>query len=263
MVFSFLRRRRRAKLLAEPFPVAWDAFLLEGFPQFASLPVEHHALLRNRLRLFAAEKYWEGINGFAVTEEMRIVISAMACTLTLAFDDDDALFPSVSRVLLFPETISRQMRQRRNGLVVTEDEEWHLGEAWSTANSLTGGVIALAWTDVVRGAQNPNDGKNVVYHEFAHALDMADGAVEGTPPLASGTSEEIWNATLQNELNELRRQYDSGFGIPIDPYGLTNAAEFFAVSTESYLERPRLLQIKLPRLYELLDSFYQLRPAEW
>ncbi|MDQ3331173.1 MAG: zinc-dependent peptidase [Planctomycetota bacterium] len=116
---------------------------------------------------------------------------------------------------------------------------------------------------MLRGGANPVDGKNVVYHEFAHALDMADGAVEGTPPLGSISAEEEWTATLQSELEELRRQYHQGFGIPIDPYGLTNPAEFFAVSTESYVERPRLLQLKLPRLYDLLDSFYRLTPAEW
>jgi Mlc titration factor MtfA (ptsG expression regulator) len=128
---------------------------------------------------------------------------------------------------------------------------------------LRGGVIALAWTDVVGGAANPSDGRNVVFHEFAHALDMADGAVEGTPPLPTREAEEAWTRTLQREFDALRQQYEAGYGIPLDPYGLTNLAEFLAVSTESYLERPRLLQLKLPTLYALLDSFYRLQPASW
>jgi Mlc titration factor MtfA (ptsG expression regulator) len=165
--------------------------------------------------------------------------------------------------LLFPRTITRQSHQRRSGFVVTEDAELHLGEAWSTTNSLRGGVIALAWTDVVGGAVNPSDGRNVVFHEFAHALDMADGAVEGTPPLPTQEAEEAWTRTLQREFDTLRQQYEAGFGIPLDPYGLTNLAEFLAVSTESYLERPRLLQLKLPTLYALLDSFYRLQPTSW
>lgn len=263
MVFSFLKRRRRTKLLAEPFPREWEGVLREGFPQFEMIPAELQPRLRDRLRVFMAEKYWEGIDGFEITDERQLVIAAMACTLTLAFEENDALYPNVSRVLLFPQTITRQSHQRRNGFVVTEDAELHLGEAWSTTNSLRGGVIALAWTDVLRGAQNPGDGKNVVFHEFAHALDMADGAVEGTPPLPTREAEKAWTSSFQREFETLRRQYDAGLGIPLDPYALTNLAEFLAVSTESYLERPRLLQLKLPALYALLDSFYRLQPATW
>lgn len=263
MVFAFLRRRRRAKLLEEPFPHVWEDMLKERFQQYSTFPVDLRRRLRDRTRIFVAEKYWEGVNGFDVTEEMQVVIAAMACTLTLAFDDDDAFFASISRVLLYPDTIARRMKQSRIGPVVTESDELHLGEAWSVTNSLSGGVIVLAWSDVLRGGGSASDGRNVVFHEFAHALDMSDGAVEGIPALGSRAAEEEWLKTLRGELDALRHDYGHGYAIPIDPYGLTNEAEFFAVSTESFFERPRLLQLKLPRLYELLNSYYRLHPAEW
>jgi Mlc titration factor MtfA (ptsG expression regulator) len=98
MLFSFLKRRRRAKLLAETFPQKWEVVLRDGFPQFAMLPEDLQPRLRKRIQLFIAEKYWEGINGFEITDEMRVVVAAMACTLTLAFDEDSALYPNVSRI---------------------------------------------------------------------------------------------------------------------------------------------------------------------
>src|SRR5688500_17094166 len=102
-MFAFLARRRRKKLLAEPFPPAWEGYLAENFHQFALLPDALRAQLRDRLRVFLAEKYWEGVGGFEVTEEMRVVVSAMACTLTLAFEDAVAYYPKVLTVLIHGE----------------------------------------------------------------------------------------------------------------------------------------------------------------
>jgi hypothetical protein len=256
-MFSFLKRRRRKRLLAEPFPPAWEGYLAENFHQFALLPAPLQARLRDRMRVFAAEKYWEGVDGHEVTDEMRAVVSAMACTLTLAFDDAEAFFPKVLTVLIHGEKYSRRARRRWAGGVVAEGDEWRLGEAWEL------GPVGLSWPDVVEGGLDPDDGFNLVYHEFAHALDMTGGVADGTPPMPSTRAEREWSDRLGQELEELRAQRDAGRGIPLDAYALSNEAEFFAVSTESYFERPRLLRIRLPRLYELLDSFYRLGPAEW
>src|SRR5690606_14716611 len=134
---------------------------------------------------------------------------------------------------------------------------WRLGEAWSL------GPVALSWPDVVEGGRDPDDGFNLVYHEFAHALDMIGGAADGVPPLPSEQAEREWAEILGEELESLRMLRASGRGIPLDDYALTNEVEFFSVLTESYLERPRLLQLRLPRLYDLLESFYRLQPAQW
>ena len=132
-----------------------------------------------------------------------------------------------------------------------------LGEAWDL------GPVALSWPDVVEGGRDPDDGFNLVYHEFAHALDMTGGAADGVPPLPTSRAEREWVHILGEEFETLRALRAAGRGIPLDDYALTNEAEFFSVATESYMERPRLLMLKLPRLYELLDSFYRLNPAQW
>lgn len=256
-MFGFIKRRRRKKLLAEPFPAAWEGYLAENFAQFALLPEPLRAKLRDRMRVFEAEKYWEGVAGLEVTEEMRVVVSAMACTLTLAFDEAEAFYPKVLTVLLHEEKYSRRARRRWAGGVVAEGDEWRLGEAWEL------GPVGLSWPDVVEGGLDPDDGFNLVYHEFAHALDMTGGSADGVPPMASTKAEREWAERLGAELEELRGLRDAGYGIPLDGYALSNEAEFFAVASESYFERPRLLRIKLPGVYELLDSFYRLGPAGW
>ena len=256
-MFGFLKRRRRRKLIAVPFPPAWDEILEEYYPQFAMLPSPLQIRLRDRMRIFQSEKYWEGVGGFEVTEEMQVVISAMACTLTLAFDDADAFYSRVLTVLIHGEAYSRKAQHRSAAGVVDERYEWRLGEAWSL------GPVALSWPDVVEGGRNPSDGRNLVFHEFAHALDMSGGAADGIPPVGDDRAERTWAAVFHREYEALHASWSSGLGLPIDTYALTNEAELFSVATENYLERPRLLQIKLPRLYELLDSFYRLRPAEW
>ena len=257
MVFSLLSRWRRRKLTAGPFPPAWEAVIAENFPQFALLPGPLRAKLRDRLRVLVAEKYWEGVAGLAVTEEMKVTVAAMAGVLTLSFDDAEAFYPKVLTVLLHEERYSRKARRRRAGGVVAEGDEWRLGEAWDF------GPVGLSWPDVLEGGRDPDDGHNLVYHEFAHALDMTGGGADGVPPLPNSRAERAWSAVLHAELDALRDQRDSGRFIPLDDYALTDEAEFFAVATESYVERPRLLMLKLPRLYGLLDSFYRLDPARW
>ena len=49
----------------------------------------------------------------------------------------------------------------------------------------------------------------------------------------------------------------------LSKYGATNPAEFFAVATESFFEKPRQMKKRHPDLYEELRLYYRLDPAEW
>jgi Mlc titration factor MtfA (ptsG expression regulator) len=123
------------------------------------------------------------------------------------------------------------------------------------------GPVVLAWDRVLRDGQRPRDGNNVVYHEFAHKLDMLDSRADGTPPLA--TYEEIarWQHVCEHVFLELRARTERGQPTFIDEYGATNEAEFFAVATEHFFEQARALQRAEPELYEVLRAFYRQDPA--
>jgi hypothetical protein len=44
-------------------------------------------------------------------------------------------------------------------------------------------------------------------------------------------------------------------------YGATNEAEFFAVATESFFEKPEQMRKRAPDLYDELKRFYGFDPA--
>ena len=123
------------------------------------------------------------------------------------------------------------------------------------------GPIVLSWDAARHGVANERDGRNVVYHEFAHKLDMLDGWADGVPPLASRERLGVWNEVVEREYAALVDAARRGTKTVLDPYGATNRAEFFAVATEAFFERPRRLRDRLPDLYACLARFYRQDPA--
>ncbi|MGH7634179.1 MAG: zinc-dependent peptidase, partial [Gemmatimonadaceae bacterium] len=124
------------------------------------------------------------------------------------------------------------------------------------------GVVVLAWDDALRGARIADNGENLVLHEFAHQLDNDDYAADGTPPLDSDLSRS-WSRVLTPEYDALRRAKESGTPTLINQYGATNPAEFFAVVTELFFERPSEFRDAHAALYDILRSFYRQDPAAW
>ena len=123
------------------------------------------------------------------------------------------------------------------------------------------GPVILVWDAVLHGARHPEQGHNVVYHEFAHKLDMLDGAADGTPPLAGRGQLAEWVAVCSVEFLRLRRLADKGHKTFLDAYGATSEAEFFAVATEEFFDRPLALRKHSPDLYRVLGAYYRQDPA--
>lgn len=139
--------------------------------------------------------------------------------------------------------------------MVLEGEQVRLGEAWRD------GAVVLSWDDVLAGAADIRDAQNVVLHEFAHQLDHEDGTGDGAPVLAKRSQYVAWARVLGAEFEQLRRDSQSGRKTVLDSYGATNPAEFFAVATECFFEKPVRLHRKHPELYEQLMEFYQQDPG--
>ena len=139
-----------------------------------------------------------------------------------------------------------------------------LGEAWPK------GAAVLAWDAVCHGTADPDDGHNVVFHEFAHQLDFEDGSANGAPVLGSGfawwgkkSRYATWARVLSAEFERLRAETERGQPAVLDGYGATNPAEFFAVATETFFERSREMRENHPQLCEELKRYYQQDPAQW
>src|SRR5712692_5488815 len=127
MFFSWLKRSRRQKLLAEPFPAEWLRFLHDNVAHYHYLTEPEQAKLRDDLRVFVAEKRWEGCGGLQITDEIKVTIAAQACLLVLAMEEEDC-FARVKSILVYPSGYrGPSERDGATGFVFDDARE---GEAW-------------------------------------------------------------------------------------------------------------------------------------
>jgi MtfA peptidase len=251
-MFGLSRKERWAKIQAQPFPPEWSWIMGRNVPIYARLSELDKAELRGLIQVFLAEKAFEGCCGLVITDEVRVTIAAQACLLLLRRDTD--VYPNLITILVYPSAYVSNMPQHGPHGIVTEGPQGRLGEAW------TSGVVVLSWDDVKQGASDVRDGHNVVFHEFAHQLDQEDGSSDGAPILPSRNLYSAWARVLGDEYAELRKAAETGKKSVLDTYGATEPAEFFAVATEAFFEKPAQLKKKHPDLYEELKIYYNRDP---
>ena len=249
-----IRKRRRRRLREAPFPPAWLAIVERNFRIFHRLEPADRAELLGHARVFLDEKKFEGCGGLAVTDEIRVTIAAQACLLLLHREPCE-YYPGLVSILVYPHPYVARVRTRGPDGVVHEGDSARLGESW------TRGVLVLSWDDVISAGRDLAHGHNVVLHEFAHQLDQENGAVDGAPVLENRGMYAAWARILSAEFESLRLDAAHGRPTDIDAYGATNPAEFFAVVTEAFFERPLELRRRHPALYEELRIFYRQDPA--
>jgi Mlc titration factor MtfA (ptsG expression regulator) len=221
---------------------------------YATLSSEEQAELRALIQVFVAEKSWEAHGGLEMTDEIRVTVAAQACLLLLRLDAD--FYPRLRSILVYPSSYVPQRVERWAHGHLEPPPAVHLGESWSS------GVVVLAWDSVRAGAADAGDGSNVVFHEFAHQLDQEAGSSDGVPLLEHPSTYRAWGRVLEQELARLRTDTERGRPSVLDEYGATDRAEFFAVATEAFFERPHALRERHPALYEELRRFFGQDPAE-
>ncbi|QDT26113.1 Protein MtfA [Gimesia panareensis] len=253
MLLTWWRNRRRRKILATPMPAHWKPFLDQHIAPLSRLTSAQRELLYQRVQIFIKEKYWEGCNGFEVTEEVQLLIAGQACLLTVGFASD--CFDRLGTVLVYPDTYVAKETLVNSIGVMTEGTSFRLGEAWNQ------GPIILSWANVLESAENPHDGENVVFHEFAHYYDAIDRQMNGTPPLNSEEEYQRWGEVMTREYDALVEQLRHGHTRFLNPYAATNPAEFFAVCTEHFFEQPHEMRAYSAELYDTLQLFYRQDPA--
>lgn len=253
-MFGWWRQWQRKRLLAKPFPAEWEPWLIRNCRHYPRLDAVRQQRLRNDVRMLVAEKHWEGCNGLVVTDEMRVTIAAHAAVMGLGFPASP--FDRLLSVLIYPDTfVSQQPRQKPWG-VVDETAEPRLGEAWYH------GPVLLAWREIVEQCIGSPGGRNVIVHEFAHLLDMANQDVDGIPDL-DGVTPQPWVQVFRDSYQRLVRQAQLGRRTVLDYYGATSKPEFFAVSSEAFFEQPQALHAEIPALYDVLREYYRQDPAAW
>jgi MtfA peptidase len=256
MILSLLKKRRRRGLAAQPFPHDWLKTIERNVPFFRRLSAKDRAELLGHIRVFLSEKRFEGCGGLVLTDEIRLTIAAQASLLLLHRQTD--YFPRLLTILVYPSAYMVDEEHHLEGPIWERGPAHRQGETGRHMASLV-----LAWDAARIGAADPSDGKNVVLHEFAHQLDFENGAADGAPAFASRKQQLAWAAVMRMEFASLRAADDTGIPTLLDTYGATNPAEFFAVTTEAFFERPCALRARHPSLYAELRSYYRQDPTEF
>jgi Mlc titration factor MtfA (ptsG expression regulator) len=258
----FLRWLRRRRIRSRPFPPSWRLLLHRTTPFWERLTGDEQARMEDEIRYFIAERSWEGCGGLTLTETMQVVIAAQACRLLLGRPGER--FAEPTTILVYPSgyfagPTPTPILPGAAGRVMPRAGMPVLGQAHQR------GPVILSWRDAEAGALHDDDGNNLVLHEFAHKLDMDNGAVDGTPRMDSAAQAREWHAVLTAANERLAEEWASGAGFgprpPIRPYALTNPAEFFAVTTEVFFEQPAALAEWDPDLYRVFAAWYRQDPA--
>ncbi len=246
------KKSKRNKLLTADIPKEWINILKDNLFPYKFLSTQEKQRLHGTINLFIAEKKFEGCGGLEITEEIKVTIAAQACMLLL--NRPIEVYPRLQSILVYPNTY---IADGENLLGVGAPNAARLGESWQS------GVVVLSWNSVKGGATNFQDGHNVTLHEFAHQLDQENSAADGAPILEDRTAYRTWAHVFSHEYKDFKDDTEHGRRTCIDRYGATNPAEFFAVSTETFFEKPKQLHEKRPDLYEELKHYYHLDPLTW
>lgn len=256
-MFSWLSDHRRKKLAEEPFPAEWEEIVRRNVTHYCMLDPAERTRLQAFIRIFIAEKRWEGAGGLELTDEIEVTIAAQACLLLIGLPHD--FYRNVLSILVYPSTVvppQRKLGHFEVALAPLEIAHPIIGQAFRQ------GPVILIWDAVLHGSRHPEQGHNVVYHEFAHKLDMLDGAADGTPPLRDRDEYRDWVTVCSREYLRLRHAAEAGRKSFLNAYAATSEAEFFAVATEQFFDQPLRMKELAPDLYRVLKEYYRQDPAE-
>ncbi|MEO1136540.1 MAG: M90 family metallopeptidase [Pseudomonadota bacterium] len=249
-----LKRQRRARLVAAPLSAAHKAIVVQRVPLYEKLPDELQRNLDGLINRFLDEVKFFGARGLEITDEIRLTIAAQACMLIV--NKPNRWFSTLQTIHVYPAAFKSQLTEHE-GHVHSTREQGRSGESWAK------GPVILAWDHACYGAFIAHDGQNVVMHEFAHQLDEQTGVTDGAPLLDADHDAGGWARAFQAAYEHLQQDLRAGRDNVLNAYGATNPAEFFAVATEVFFERPRALNAQDPALYAQMAQYYRLDPARW
>ncbi len=247
-LYTFYTQKKLQKILAQPVSKEYIA-ILNKIPLYTRLNGNEKQQIYKSMLLFINTKEFIGIQ-VEVTPEMQVVIAFHACLLLLHVTLHNC-YGNLVTILIYPHTIIAKQTSA-NGGIFTKGEFLLEGQS-------AGDTVVIAWNNAKKDAYHLHE-NNVVVHEFAHEIDFMDGSADGVPPLAYSKYHD-WAKVLSKEFNKLSdvalKNRDWGKYKLIGAYAATNEAEFFAVVTERYFEKPEVLKKHFPELFAQLNDFYK------
>lgn len=228
----------------ESLPPTTVELLSENVPYYASLPEDRQAVFAERVAQFLASVTIEGVDT-TVGEVDRVLVASSAVIPMFAFDDWQ--YPNLTTVVLYEKTFNEAYQ--------TTGEDRRLMGQVGTGGALQS-TMALSKTALRDGFWNKTGKGNVGIHEFVHLLDKVDGDIDGAPEMLIPKEYlQPWLRLIHQTMQDMQ-----GKKTDINPYGLTNEAEFFAVVSEYFFSRPDLLKTKHPELFTMMEQIFRQNP---
>ena len=246
-------RREQAAVARRAIPDDLWKRTLVRYPFLRRRDEADTAELRRLTSLFLDRKEFSAAGGLKLTNAMVVAIAAQAVlpVLRLGLSRYDGF---VGIVVHAGQVVARREVADDDGIVHAYDEVLS-GEA------MEGGPVMLSWQDVRFAGHGAAVGYNVVIHEFAHVLDMANGLPDGVPLLPADLSAVEWRRLLQREYEAFVQRVEREEETVLDPYGAQAAEEFFAVASEAFFVHPLAMKHEHPDLYGMFSRFYLQDPA--
>ncbi|MDD7983509.1 zinc-dependent peptidase [Lentisphaera marina] len=245
------KKSKRRKLMSSPVPPEWEIFLHEEVPYLDKLTNKDRTKLWSLIHIFLDEVEFIPCQDLVMSDRIRVAIAAQACLLTLN-NPTQKHFNSLNTIYVYPDAFKSNVEENQ-GSFISSEESIRLGQ------SIRGSIV-LSWNSCRQGASNYHDGQNVVFHEFAHQLDQEHGSADGVPILQESSAYLDWGKIMYKKFLWLREKKKRHQDTLIDPYGALNEAEFFAVCTECFFEKPKQLKKKHPNIYRVMQNYYGLDP---
>jgi Mlc titration factor MtfA (ptsG expression regulator) len=240
--FSTSKKKKNKIALAQPFPQEWHEYLLKEVQFYKELSASEQIRFQNKIKKFFAQTSISGVKDLEVTDELKLLVACSAIIPVFLFDGWE--YANLSEVIIYDGAVEPNQRND------AESDGVLLGQVRPLQ---TKHVLLLSKQYLVQGFESMNGKSNVGIHEFAHLLDQADGTMDGIPK--AFMPEELlkpWTKIMYAEIERIVANHSD-----INPYALTNHAEFFAVVCEYFFENPEKFQEKHPQLYELMNQIFK------
>jgi len=234
---KFLQQKR--VVVTDPVPVMLKEILEEEVPFYRQLDENSRMLFEERAAHFLTQVKITGVN--TKLEDLdRVLVAASAIIPIFNFPGWE--YRNLNEVLLYPDSFDHEFEQQGAGRNI-------LGMVGSGAMNH---MMILSQFELRQAFSNRTGKTNTAIHEFVHLLDKTDGDIDGVPEALLDKKYIVpWLQLMRQEIKEI---YDNESDI--NPYGATNEAEFFAVVSEYFFERPALLKEKHPELFALLQKIF-------
>ena len=248
LLFIFLFKiKKKPRVIAtslDPIPGPYRQILSEQVPFYQQLDETRKGEFENRIQHFLSQTKITGVN--TLVEDLDKVLVAASAIIPI-FNFPGWEYIHLHEVLLYPDSFNHEFEQQGNGRDV-------LGMVGSGALNH---VMILSQHQLRQAFINKTGKENTAIHEFVHLVDKTDGDIDGIPSfILEKKYIQPWLQLMQHEIKLINENESD-----INSYGATNEAEFFAVVSEYFFERPKLLKEKHPELYELLEKIFCKQPV--